>query len=121
LNGPRLQLGSSVPPAPNTLMICQRIIRYHGGLGRGWQRPVSSGASSVNWGEEVFAMRKTLGLVVVGLSVATAFASVARLVQTKLLAAANTGVIQGVVTSEKGPEAGVWVIAETDDLQTKFR
>jgi hypothetical protein len=32
-----------------------------------------------------------------------------------------TGVITGVVTSEKGPEAGVWVIAETDDLNTKFR
>ncbi len=26
----------------------------------------------------------------------------------------------GVVTSEKGPEAGVWVIAETADLPTKF-
>jgi len=29
--------------------------------------------------------------------------------------------IGGVVTSEDGPEAGVWVIAETDDLPTKFR
>ncbi|MBM3778242.1 MAG: carboxypeptidase regulatory-like domain-containing protein [Acidimicrobiia bacterium] len=29
--------------------------------------------------------------------------------------------IGGVVTSSKGPEAGVWVIAETDDLPTKFR
>src|SRR5213082_1075150 len=28
--------------------------------------------------------------------------------------------IGGVVTSEKGPEAGVWVIAETVDLPTKF-
>src|SRR5882672_12632146 len=28
--------------------------------------------------------------------------------------------IGGVVTSAKGPEAGVWVIAETTDLQTKF-
>src|SRR6185503_14820448 len=27
----------------------------------------------------------------------------------------------GVVTSAKGPEAGVWVIAETKDLQTGFR
>ena len=35
--------------------------------------------------------------------------------------AAATGVVTGVVTSEKGPEAGVWVIAETDDLKTKFR
>jgi hypothetical protein len=29
--------------------------------------------------------------------------------------------IGGVVTSSKGPEAGVWVIAETKDLRTKFR
>jgi hypothetical protein len=29
--------------------------------------------------------------------------------------------IGGVVTSSKGPEAGVWVIAETADLPTKFR
>ena len=29
--------------------------------------------------------------------------------------------IGGVVTSSKGPEAGVWVIAETNDLPTRFR
>ena len=29
--------------------------------------------------------------------------------------------IGGVVTGSAGPEAGVWVIAETDDLATKFR
>jgi len=29
-------------------------------------------------------------------------------------------VLSGVVTSAQGPEAGVWVIAETDDLPTKF-
>ena len=28
--------------------------------------------------------------------------------------------IGGVVTGEKGPEAGVWVIAETTDLPTKY-
>src|SRR5581483_7936261 len=28
--------------------------------------------------------------------------------------------IGGVVTSSKGPEAGVWVIAETEDFPTKF-
>ena len=32
-----------------------------------------------------------------------------------------TGVITGVVASPQGPEAGVWVIAETSDLPTKFR
>ena len=30
------------------------------------------------------------------------------------------GVIAGTVTSTDGPEAGVWVIAETDQLETKF-
>ena len=30
------------------------------------------------------------------------------------------GYITGTVTSDKGPEAGVWVIAETNDLQTKM-
>ena len=29
--------------------------------------------------------------------------------------------IGGVVTSSNGPEAGVWVIAETTDLPTRFR
>jgi len=33
----------------------------------------------------------------------------------------NNGVIRGTVTSTNGPEAGVWVIAETDDLETVFR
>src|SRR3989337_2313794 len=28
--------------------------------------------------------------------------------------------IEGVVTGPKGPEAGVWVIAETTDLPTRF-
>ena len=36
-------------------------------------------------------------------------------------AQANDGVIQGRVTSPAGPEAGVWVIAETDDLETVYR
>src|SRR5881296_1433183 len=32
----------------------------------------------------------------------------------------DTNDIGGLVTSTKGPEAGVWVIAETTDLPTKF-
>ena len=35
--------------------------------------------------------------------------------------AVDTDDIGGAVTSSNGPEAGVWVIAETDDLGTKFR
>src|SRR5438067_10675218 len=33
---------------------------------------------------------------------------------------APDGYISGVVKSDKGPEAGVWVIAETKDLPTNF-
>ncbi|MYC59229.1 MAG: hypothetical protein F4X09_03425, partial [Gammaproteobacteria bacterium] len=33
---------------------------------------------------------------------------------------ANEGVIEGTVESAGGPEAGVWVIAETDDTPTHF-
>ena len=32
----------------------------------------------------------------------------------------DANVLEGVVTSTNGPEAGVWVIAETTDLPTKF-
>jgi hypothetical protein len=36
-------------------------------------------------------------------------------------AATGNGDIGGVVTSSNGPEAGVWVIAETSDFETRFR
>src|SRR5438093_10047849 len=42
------------------------------------------------------------------------------LLQSQRNVPAPTGYIQGVVQSEKGPEAGVWVIAETKDLLTNF-
>ena len=32
----------------------------------------------------------------------------------------RTDFIRGVVTGVAGPEAGVWVIAETDDLKTPY-
>jgi len=37
------------------------------------------------------------------------------------LSAEDDGHIDGVVTSASGPEAGVWVIAETRDFETSFR
>ena len=67
------------------------------------------------------AREKTIARLAFGALVAAASAWVALTNQTSILAAGNAGVITGVVTSSKGPEAGVWVIAETDDLQTKFR
>ena len=52
-------------------------------------------------------------------------AVVAALVGTAVLwlttpSRAADGAITGAVTSSNGPEAGVWVIAETTDLPTKF-
>ena len=41
--------------------------------------------------------------------------------QVNAKAATGADNIAGVVTSSNGPEAGVWVIAETSDLGTKFR
>jgi hypothetical protein len=42
------------------------------------------------------------------------------LLQAQRNVPAATGYITGVVRSDKGPEAGVWVIAETKDLLTNF-
>ena len=63
-------------------------------------------------------MRRTLGL---GLAVvlATVWIGVRR--EAALAAQQNTGVMTGTVTSTAGPEAGVWVIAETDELETVYR
>src|SRR5437762_14355019 len=63
----------------------------------------------------------TFGRVAAGVLAAAASAWLVHAGRTTLSAADNTGVITGVVPSAKGPEAGVWVIAETDDLQTRFR
>ncbi len=63
-------------------------------------------------------MRKHVGWfgIGVGLVVVTALAGAGT-----QAAVEPAGDISGVVSSANGPEAGVWVIAETDDLDTKFR
>jgi hypothetical protein len=63
---------------------------------------------------------RTLKSLVVAAALAAGAAWIAK-AELPVAAAENTGVISGVVTSAKGPEAGVWVIAETDDTPTKFR
>src|SRR5437773_2186039 len=65
------------------------------------------------------------GLVAVGVATLSVFvrlkADTASGVQTARDAVAIDGDdIGGIVSSAKGPEAGVWVIAETSDLSTKF-
>jgi hypothetical protein len=71
-------------------------------------------------------MRKTtllyLGIVAVAISVLLAVSAVHLSGQQSTGAAVriDNDDIGGLVTSANGPEAGVWVIAETSDLPTKF-
>ena len=63
-----------------------------------------------------------LGVLAIGIA-AFLVASTVRLSGQQKTAAAvriDNNDIGGVVTSENGPEAGVWVIAETTDLPTKY-
>ena len=57
--------------------------------------------------------------VVAGAFVAS-FSWVSAQQTTAVAVAIDADDIGGVVTSAKGPEAGVWVVAETTDLPTKF-
>ena len=63
-----------------------------------------------------------LSLVVVGVAAFLAVTQVSTKAQQPGAAAVkvNKDAIGGVVTSSKGPEAGVWVIAETTDLGTRY-
>jgi len=68
-------------------------------------------------------MRMGLGLSGAGLLALAAVAGFPALTEAQRSAAQapRTGdFISGTVASSKGPEAGVWVIAETSDLPTKF-
>ena len=62
-----------------------------------------------------FGASALLGVAVMGLVLMQAT------IQGQNAPSAANGVITGVVASGAGPEAGVWVIAETTDLNTKFR
>src|SRR6266700_5665166 len=73
--------------------------------------------------ERKMTIKQALYLGAAG-TVLTAFATAA---PTQVRAQATVGAITidgddigGVVTGASGPEAGVWVIAETNDLSTKF-
>jgi len=58
-------------------------------------------------------------VIVLGVLLAVTLAGVRAAQKSETLRVGNAD-IGGVVSSPKGPEAGVWVIAETSDLPTKF-
>ena len=61
-----------------------------------------------------------LGAAAAALGVASPLASIKAFAQTAPIVAIDDDDIGGVVRGPNGPEAGVWVIAETTDLPTKF-
>src|SRR5712692_5520414 len=61
-----------------------------------------------------------LGAMALGIVVILAAWPVRLDSQQNAAVAINNDDIGGVVSSTKGPEAGVWVLAETADLPTKF-
>ena len=63
------------------------------------------------------SIMRTCARVASAVVVAVACASAALLAQPRPGRADATGVISGAVTSAKGPEAGVWVIAESNDFR----
>ena len=60
------------------------------------------------------------GLLALGLAVLLCAYPVQLSSQQSVTVQIDNDDIGGVVTSAKGPEAGVWVIAETNDLPTRF-
>ena len=65
-----------------------------------------------------FVPRQTITALVMTLAVS--FAWMVERMEASQVAPTEGGDITGLVRSSNGAEAGVWVIAETDDLPTKF-
>ena len=61
-----------------------------------------------------------IGIAVVGVAVWLVWSPIDLNSQQNVTVQIDNDDIGGVVTSAKGPEAGVWVIAETNDLPTRF-
>jgi len=65
-------------------------------------------------------MKRTSSIGMLGASFVALVAATAMTPAAAQQVAIDANDIGGVVTSAKGPEAGVWVIAETRDLPTKY-
>jgi hypothetical protein len=81
-----------------------------------------NGISESESGGEDMKIRKSLHLGVAAVAIALAFGVAPTTVVAQQAAAVTVGAndIGGVVRGPNGPEAGVWVIAETTDLPTKM-
>src|SRR5689334_10088452 len=90
--------------------------------GSRWARGGFDGAGPSGWRGNMGTSRmlcfaRALGVVVL-LAASVAVLSAWPLARTTV--AFDDDALAGVVTGPNGPEAGVWVIAETTDLPTRF-
>src|SRR5262249_23131339 len=84
---------------------------------------IANGTSESESGGENMKTRNSLYLGVAAVAIALAFGVAPTTVVAQQAATVTVGAtdIGGVVRGPNGPEAGVWVIAETTDLPTKMR
>ncbi|HKF70893.1 MAG TPA: carboxypeptidase-like regulatory domain-containing protein, partial [Stellaceae bacterium] len=65
-------------------------------------------------------LKATLYLTVAAIGIASVLAAAPTQLRAQTAVAIDNDDIGGVVTGANGPEAGVWVIAETTDLPTRY-
>src|SRR6478672_4479830 len=72
----------------------------------------------------IMSATRTIYIGAIAIGIAVVMTASRTTITARQAAAARVAIdaddVGGVVTSAKGPEAGVWVIAETSDLPTKF-
>jgi hypothetical protein len=113
------------PHCPSVQRLSQGLCEWRSSLTL--QRAISYSPVAF-WGNEKTHkenfMRKTmslwLGALLIGLAVLLAFSPIELNSQQSASVSIDQDDVGGVVTSAKGPEAGVWVIAETKELPTRF-
>src|SRR5262245_57899933 len=66
------------------------------------------------------SLKASLYLTVAAIGIASVLAAAPAQLRAQIAVAIDNDYIGGVVTGANGTEAGVWVIAETDDLPTRY-
>src|SRR5438067_2961315 len=109
---PRGRCGFTSASRPTIASRCSPWVRNSADLQVRWSRDMKTSHLAA------------VGLTAIGIAGAIDLvrlkADMTYVVQTRDAVAIDADDIGGVVSGPKGPEAGVWVIAETNDLPTKF-
>src|SRR5207249_9454125 len=119
LHPPYLPDPSRLADAEGIVHPDDRKVRHLGNSGTNKSRSgCRTAVARRNPKEDLMKIGKTLHIGAAAIAIAAFLTSCQSTPQTPGSVGAND--LGGVVTSANGPEAGVWVIAETTDLPTKF-